>query len=132
MNLESSKRWHWALIGMIAGAALGWANVSRQENQLIGGEGFVPQIVFEPELLAPPVDGHPRLKNFSIYRVGDADVVEMERLNGAPSASGASYLPIKFAAPRPYRPLRLRKEVGENYTVRDFIQDAAKSDAKLA
>jgi len=128
MNLESWKRWHWVLIGLIVGAAIGWADVSRQENQLVGGEGFVPQAIFEQEFLAPSVEGKPRLKNFSIHRVGNADVVLMERI--AALGSGAGYLAIKFAAPVPYRPLRAAA-AGEDYTVRQFMQDSAKRDAKL-
>src|SRR6476646_11252815 len=103
MNVQSWKRWQWALVGALAGAAVGWADLSRRESELVGGEGFIPQIVFEPEFLAPPIEGNPRLKNFWIYRVGDSDVVEMERLSGAPSATGANYLHIKFAAPHPYK-----------------------------
>ena len=60
MNVQAWKRWQWALVGAIAGAALGWAELSRRESGLVGGEGFVPQIVFEPELLSPPVDARRR------------------------------------------------------------------------
>src|ERR1051325_1323006 len=129
MNLESWKRWHWALIGLVAGARIRWADVSRHEGELVGGPGFITQIVFEQEFLAAPVEGRPRLKNFSIHRVGDADVVEMERISSL--GADANYLPVKFAAPVPYRPLRAVAPAGEDNTVRQFMQHSAARDAKL-
>ena len=40
MNLESWKRWQWAVLGAVAGALIGWADVSRQENERVGARGL--------------------------------------------------------------------------------------------
>src|SRR5687767_1906769 len=117
MNIQSWKRWHWALLGAVAGAAIGWATLSRRDNQLIGGAGYIPQATFEQELSLPPLEGHPRLRNFSIYHVGNVDIVDMERMSGSPSGITPTYTRTKFAAPNPYRPLSSRQPGNENFTV---------------
>jgi len=126
VDVQSLQRWHWIAIGTIVGLAVGWAQHSGRQSERMGGEGFISQAAFERELRLPPVDGRPRMKSLTVYTVGELDIVQMRRLMLV--SEGWAYLPARFAAPRPYRPVSASAFAAPFPSVQDYIADLARTN----
>jgi prepilin-type processing-associated H-X9-DG protein len=82
MGVAHLKRWHWMLAGLMVGLALSYVQWS------LGPEGFtfggqhrsLGQAAFERDLLHPPVNGTPVVKNLRVYRDGGKFLVEFSYL----------------------------------------------------
>src|SRR5216110_4068975 len=81
LKLQSIKRWHWMLIGAIAGLAVAYGQFSSLTENSVGlGDGKMTQTEFERELRSPPVDKLPILKDIEIHPRFEHDRVELKRL----------------------------------------------------
>ena len=47
MDIRRVKRWQWACLGSAAGMLLAFTHVLATEDEMVGGEGFISQSVFE-------------------------------------------------------------------------------------
>src|SRR2546421_1181270 len=119
-KLQSIRRWHWMLIGAIAGLAIAYGQFSSLTEKNVGlGDGKMTQIEFERELRSAPVDKLPLLSDIEIHPRYEHDRVEMKRLRF--TRTGPKYEPAFFIADRPYvRPGR-DTAPRPDYTVREFI-----------
>src|SRR4051812_11364518 len=104
MNVESLKRWHWAIVGLLIGAGLGYGHLLTQDEALVGGPGFISQDALEIELKAPPLLGRPRIVDVAVGQgpAAGIDYVRMHRLVKGEGPNGWTYAAATFAAPRPY------------------------------
>ncbi|MGA2496546.1 MAG: hypothetical protein ABSH20_02325 [Tepidisphaeraceae bacterium] len=80
MDIQCVKRWQWMVIGALAGTGPGWGQLALRQERRLGGEGFITQEVFEREVAMPPIGGRAHFTDVVVYPVGDADIVQMQRL----------------------------------------------------
>jgi prepilin-type N-terminal cleavage/methylation domain-containing protein len=126
MFLYSLTRWHWALIGLLVGLALGWVRLADGDEAMVGGEGFVSQVTFERELRSPPLArDKPLLAGITIYPANNHDLVTMRRLG-----SDGRYRQAAFAAPRPYRPLNSTVDASDD-TIANYLTSMASGHPNL-
>jgi prepilin-type N-terminal cleavage/methylation domain-containing protein len=125
MSVQSLKRWHWMVVGAIVGLAVAIVKLASGPDGLIGGEGFISQSEFERGLRSPPMGDRPVLKDVTLHPSMLIDLVSMQQLKLTPKRDGYIYNDVKFAAPRPYKPLQ---SGGESSSVQNFLADMAKSN----
>lgn len=120
MNVQSLRRWHWVLAGLVVGLSLGYAH-SRSAGSSAGTprRPTLSPASFEQALLAPPFGGHPVLKDVTVVPDGGADYyVTMRMLVPAGKPGERVYREREFrpagAANRPARP-----------TVLEYVKDLA-------
>lgn len=125
MSVQSLKRWHWVVVGAIVGLAVAIAKLASGPDGLIGGEGFISQAEFERGLRSPPMGDRPVLKDVTVHPSSLIDLLSMQQLKLTPKRDGWVYQNVKFAAPRPYKPLQGGTE---STSVQDFLAERAKSN----
>src|SRR3954469_21046373 len=124
MRIGSIKRWHWMLIGAIAGLGIAYGQFSFLGDKSVGlGDGKMTQTEFERELRSPPVEKLPMLADITIHPRFEHDRVELKRLRF--TRSGVAYEPAFYIADRPYVPRGQYAAVRPDYTVREFITGIA-------
>ena len=74
MNVQALRHWQWALVGLVAGAAVGAARLLGGSVDRLGGPGFVPQQRFEQMLRVPPAAGRPYIRRVRVRPVTGVDV----------------------------------------------------------
>jgi type II secretory pathway pseudopilin PulG len=127
-RLTSLRWWQWLVIGPVAGLTLGYVVHAEGYHGLVGGPGFISQETFEHDVGSKPVDGAAWMTDVTVWPDSGFDLVRMERLRWTDNRW--IYEACSFAAPNPYRPLRLGKaKVPENYTVSQYLADAAQRGA---
>ena len=141
MGLEDLKRWHWVLIGLLLGAALGYARVWLGDARPPAERVYVSQEWFEQELRKPPESGleaFPRVKDIEVRRDGgdngghvvsmqvllrqDKHGLEWDYRGRVFRSAGAPYKPLIAAAGAP---------PGPDYTVLDYLRDVSRADARV-
>src|SRR5438445_5495204 len=123
-KLQSIRRWHWMLIGAIAGVAIAYGQFSFLAEKNVGlGDGKMTQTEFERELRSPPVEKLPILKDIEIHPRFEYDRVELKRLRF--TRSGPTYESAFYIADRPYVPRGQDSAPRSDYTVREFITGVA-------
>jgi len=126
VRIESIKRWHWILIGALAGLAVAYGQFSFLGEKSVGlGVGKMTQIEFERELRSPPVEKLPILADITIHPRHEHDRVELNRLKF--TRTGPAYQPAFYIADRPYVPRGQNIAPRPDYTVREFITGIAPS-----
>src|SRR5438045_1795030 len=124
MRLQSIKRWHWMLIGAIAGLAIAYGQFSFLTEKSVGlGDGKMTQTEFERELRSPPVEKMPLLADITIHPRADYDRVELRRLRF--TRSGPAYEDAFYIADRPYVPRGQDAAPRPDYTVHQYITGVA-------
>src|SRR4051812_42525535 len=78
--IHSMRRWHWAVIGLVAGAVLGWARHLGAIGEPVGGRGFISQARLGEALRVPPVRGKPFVGGITIRRTPQVDLVTLRLL----------------------------------------------------
>jgi hypothetical protein len=102
MRIEDLKRWHWVVIGIVAGLALGYlyASVEPQVPRSIG------QQTFERDLTRKLDSGHAILSNLVVYPPKDGVAVvtgmQLERVRGGGDQWAPK--PFSFWVRMPYKP----------------------------
>ena len=121
VDLQSLKRWHWTLIGMIGGMMLAGGRVLSVSDKQVGGKEFIPQSQFERDLRMSAFGGRPHLKGIVIHPAGTVDLVSFRELD----TDTDDYYPDLhwFAAPRPYKALGALTEPGKENRVSDFLDE---------
>jgi prepilin-type N-terminal cleavage/methylation domain-containing protein/prepilin-type processing-associated H-X9-DG protein len=125
MNFQDLQRWHWVVIGLLVGAAVGWGRVMAMTDRAVGGPGFITQAAFEAKLRYPPVMGKPHIAGIVIHPRGEVDLVSLRELD----TETLQYRERWFAAPRHYVPLG-RPPV-EGFSVRDFLMGESMTNAAI-
>ncbi len=131
MNLQTLRRWHWMMIGLVAGLAVGAGRILSAADERIGGAGFVNQSVFENDLRVPPLAGKPYVKGIVLHRAQTFANLDIVSFWGMDPATG-EYRQFRLVAPRPYRPLAARIVPAANYNVAEFLRDAAATNPAIA
>ena len=126
MNVHSPRRWHWAVLGLVAGVALGFARHAGDSIERVGGPGFLSQAQFEHGFLVPPVQGKPYIAGIRIRRTPSVDLVTLRRLSPR-----LDYEDMRFAAPHRYRPLGRTGASKPDYSVRDYLAEMAAANPAI-
>ena len=127
MDVQSLKRWHWIVIGLVAGSLFAAAKLMSASDERLGGPGFLSQAEFERSLRVPPAGSRPFVSGIVIHTGPRADLVRFRQLTAA-----LEYAELRFAAPRPYRPLGESAPASENYTVGNYLTDMAATNPSLS
>jgi prepilin-type processing-associated H-X9-DG protein/prepilin-type N-terminal cleavage/methylation domain-containing protein len=129
MFVQDLKRWHWVLIGIIAGIVVGQAQSLVSADRPVGGRDFITQPAFESKLRYSPVLGKPYLANIILHASGTTDLVSVSELN----TETLQYRDRWFAAPRPYVSLQLGVHAAarSDYTVKDYLTEAAATNPAI-
>ena len=129
-DIQSLKRWHWAVVGLVAGAALAWARLAAGPPGMVGGVGFISQREFEHDLQSGPLtpDG-PLLADITVFPRGEYDLVTMRRRDLSRQGRRPAYQHVKLAAPRPYTPAGVAVlSVKPDYSVADYLAEVARTN----
>jgi hypothetical protein len=124
MRFKTLRRWQWVAIGILVGSAVGLASLQ------MGGVGSTPvgmsQEEFERLLVTPPALGeYPALDEVTVVPVDGVYWVRAMRRYPLADGSGFEYRARWLALRgRRYQPLA-GSDHGSDYTVRDFLADAA-------
>src|SRR4051812_24713147 len=129
MNVQAFRHWQWALVGLVAGAAVGAARLLGGSVDRVGGPGFVAQQKFEQMLRVPPAAGRPYIRSVRVRPVTGVDV-NVDLVTLSVRTPTLTYEPMYFAAPRRYRPLG-RPAPGASYSVRDYLAEVANANPDL-
>ena len=100
MDLRRVRRWQWAVLGIIAGLAMGAAQLLRGNDAMVGGEGFISQRVFEQIVKQSTPTSASRVVSLHIRPTPNVDMVTLNLSDKF--LLGADQ--VRFASPRPYRP----------------------------
>jgi prepilin-type processing-associated H-X9-DG protein/prepilin-type N-terminal cleavage/methylation domain-containing protein len=124
MHVQDLKRWHWIVIGAIAGAGFALARTLSIADRPVGGADFISQAKFESQLRFSPVMGKPRIANIVIHPAAGSqiDLVSLSELQ----LETSQYRDRWFAAPRPYVALAQRGSADpvQGFTVSDYLLEA--------
>jgi len=125
MDVQSLQRWHWIVIGLIAGAVVGGGRLMAVSDKEVGGPDFITQAQFERELRLPPIElskgkPQPYITGLAIHQAKGVDLVSFRELD----TETLEYKPRWFAAPRPYKSLGALSDVPAGYTVADYLSEA--------
>lgn len=130
MGIENLKRWHWAMIGVLVGVALGWVWVWQQTG--ISGLRSAEQREFERDIVLKHLpSGQPLIKDIVIHPPeesfdGMVNVVTFKRL--AQDRRGRfGWLNMRLVAKIPYKPVfRMVGTVGPELTIDKYLTELAK------
>ena len=86
MSIESLKRWHWALIGLLLGLLVAWTQISIGVDGMFaaGEHRTIGQRDFERGLHEAAIRGHPVIDHLTVYPDGKRFVLQMRRLERDP------------------------------------------------
>jgi prepilin-type N-terminal cleavage/methylation domain-containing protein len=119
------KSWQLCLWGVIAGAMFAGGRILMQENEQIGGEGFVDRASFERMLRRRNQFGWPCIQSIEVSRRGNIDLVTFDAFD----VGKRTYEERRLAAPRPYTPPGGRAAFG---SVQDYLQTLRPSAPELS
>lgn len=120
MSVIRAKWWQPCLAGLIAGALLASGRILSQENEMIGGDGFVSRDYFERTLYRRAANGEPFVRSIRITTRGGIDLVTFDTY----IERERTYAQRWFAAPRPYTPARGKRPVD---SIEDHLQTVAQA-----
>jgi hypothetical protein len=149
MQIEDFKRWHWALLGLLAGLIFAFA---WQDHDVVGDKTYaqaeIKQVIFEREALSKTREVRPELVRAVLqdvrveppvkdYENNIRQIVIGKRVRFNPADQKEYLVPFYYYASVPYVPrlppvpgtLNLRKD-GKPATVMDFLA-AAQTTNKL-
>jgi hypothetical protein len=137
MNVEKVRRWHWVVLGLMVGLALGYAHAALAPGDLFSSASTISQADFEAAVAAEPQGGHPIVRDITVRpeprfhrvtlrrfeRVSD----HVARVKGADAAADIDpnawkYYDYTLTARVPYR-----KAGPPSNTVLDYLADMKKS-----
>ncbi len=110
MSIESLKRWHWALIGLILGLLIAWSQIQIGVDGMFaaGERKTIGQLDFERGLRQPPIRNYPIIKNLIVYPDGKRFVLRMKRFEPHPrfpgDHRGYRYVDYSLVTTQPYLP----------------------------
>ena len=138
MQIEDFKRWHWALLGLIAGLIFSY---TWQDHDVMGDKSYemaeIKQVVFERDALSTSSQsGKAILQDVKIeptihdYMNRPVAIVVGKRLRLNPKDGQEYLVPFYYYAPIPYRPRMIEASkmpappAGQDPTVLNFLAAA--------
>lgn len=115
MSVIRAKWWQLCTAGLIAGVLLAMGRILAQENELIGGDGFVSRDTFERMLHGRAADGERLVRSVVISSRGNIDLVTFDAYN----ERKRTYSQRRLAAPRPYAPAKGKRAAA---SIEDYLQ----------
>jgi hypothetical protein len=142
MQIEDFKRWHWALLGILAGLIFAYA---WQDHDVAGDKAYdmaeIKQNMFERYALSKSSEsGQAILQNVRVeppvkdYENRDRQIVTGKRLRFNPQDKKEYLVPFYFYSSIPYKPHLLPPGVqplAKDATVMDFLAVAKKANPPL-
>ncbi len=133
MRIQDFKRWHWIVISLLVGAALGYSRLQMDPGESVTRSPSMGTERFEHDVRNRPDSGRPFLENIVIYPVEEIirngkpaesiNVVEFDLVVPAEDGTGvATRYNVKF--PFPYKPVGRRGaaiEMGEESGIADYL-----------
>jgi hypothetical protein len=127
MHIASFKRWQWAALGLVIGLGVsfyrGWvaADATLESRQTLDSTEF------EQLLAKKSTAGRPLVRDIRYFGRDEAtdwvvaDQLVVRKARGVPTSE--SYVPVKIAFDRPYKPRLNRPEnLDANFTVVDYLK----------
>jgi hypothetical protein len=138
MQIEDFKRWHWIAISIVVGAALSYLWLNLPAGEMDGARrGISGAELFRDLQLGKTDKGFPLIQNLvinpaqSTTEVGTDKLVRTNYVTGEylePTKPGKGmYRRFSITAEVPFKPPGARAAPNETYTIRDHIDQLAKS-----